>query len=393
MLAYSQSVTSTSTTRAGDPFNCRDADVVLLSSDGVEFKVHKKLIRLGSRVLSELIPLAQPPLHPPSAPPRHRKQRRVLRLSDSSDVLDLFLRFLYPIPEPPITLNDVYPLLELATKYGAPSVAARMRPHLLRPDHLAADPYVIYALAAYAGMHDIAAVAARHTLPHPIPSTLKLTEMAEGSALVQLLVYRRRCEAAAKSVATVADDRVPWWVQMQWRRLCFLGECWECAKLLPGRRLRWDRLACGSVVVPEYWVRYMAGVWEALGERLDPGIARDAGLLRPALESAVRCSKCVGRAWWDLEEFAGILADAVEEAIYSVKFSSAVEEDECVQADASAMTRVPKTNYLWASDRAVWPLFDYYLNVWSKRVVEEDTSSVILDDDDDTVAPPSEWES
>ena len=328
MLTYSQSIASTSTTRAADPFNSRDADVILLSSDGVEFKVHKKLIRLGSRVLSELIPLAQPP--PPPPPPstparRHRKQRPVLPLADSSDVLDLFLRFLYPIPEPPTTLNDVYPLLELATKYGAPSVAARMRPHLLRPDHLAGDPYVIYALAAYAGMPDIAAVAARHTLPHPIPSTLKLTGMAQGSALVPLLVYRRRCEAAARSVVAVAvggtddpDGRVPWWIQMRWRRFCFLGECWECAKLLPGRHLKWDKLVCGSLLVPEYWVRYMAGVREALGERLDPGVARDARLVRPALESAVRCSTCAGRAWWDVEEFAGILADAIEEAIFSV---------------------------------------------------------------------------
>ncbi|KAM5539756.1 hypothetical protein V8D89_006569 [Ganoderma adspersum] len=383
MLAYSQSVASTSTTRAADPFNSRDADVVLLSSDGVEFRVHKKLIRLGSRVLSELIPLAQPPPPSSSSPSRHhRKQRPVLHLADSSDVLDLFLRFLYPIPEPPTTLNDVYPLLELATKYGAPSVAARMRPHLLRPDHLAADPYVIYALAVYAGMPDIAAVAARHTLPHPIPSTLKLTEMAEGSALVRLLAYRRRCEAAAKSVvaAVADDDRVPWWIQMQWRRLCFLGQCWECAKLLPARHLKWDKLACGSLLVPEYWVRYMAGVREALGERLDAGVARDARLMRPALESAVRCSTCAGRAWWDLEEFAGILADAIEEAIYSVKLSSAVDEDEYMHADASAMMKVPKTNYLWASDRVVWPLFDYYFNVWSKRkVVEEDSECLITE--------------
>lgn len=318
MLAYSPSVASTTRTGAGDPFNCRDADVILLSSDGVEFKVHKKLIRLGSRVLSELIPFAQSPPPPSSPTRRHRKQRPVLSLADASDILDLFLRFIYPIPEPQITLNEVYPLLELATKYGAPNVASRMRPYLLRPDHLEADPYVIYALASYAGMHDIAAVAARHTLPHPIPSTLKLTEMAEGSALVRLLEYRRRCAAAAASVARIADDRVPWWIQMQWRRLCFLGQCWECAKLLPGRRLKWDRTACGSLQVPEYWVLYMAGVGAALGEKLDPRVARDAMLVGPALESAMRCSKCAGKAWWDMEEFAGILADAIEEAIYSV---------------------------------------------------------------------------
>ena len=319
MLARSQS--SSSRYRAGYPFNCRDADVVLRSSDGVEFRVHKRLMRIASEVLSELISLAQPPSSPPTSGRNHRKQRPVLDLRDSSENIDLFLRFIYPIPEPTITLNDVYTLLELSNKYSAPNVAQRMRPHLLRPDHLEADPYVIYALANYARMPDVAAVAARHTLPQPIPSTLKLTEMAEGTALVRLLEYRKKCAAAAASVTRIADEHVPWWVQLQWRRFCFLSECWECAKLLPGRVLKWHKKACGTVLVPEYWVEYMAAAGDALGERLDPGVVKDRRLLGPAIESAMRCSKCAAGAWRDVEEFAEILADAVEEAICSVSVS------------------------------------------------------------------------
>ena len=57
---------------------------------------------------------------------------------------------------------------------------------------------------------------------------------------------------------------------------------------------------------------------DALGERLDPGVVKDRKLLGPAIESAMRCSKCAAGAWRDVEEFAEILADAVQEAICSV---------------------------------------------------------------------------
>ncbi|EJF59655.1 hypothetical protein BD309DRAFT_492868 [Dichomitus squalens] len=390
MLAYSQSSSSTRTSRASHPFDCRDADIVLRSSDGVEFLVHKRLLRIASRVLTQLIPLARMPPPSSSSGRRHKKERPVLDLADSSENLDLFLRFIYPILEPSIMLNEVYTILELSTKYDAPSVAQRMRPHLLRPDHLEADPYVIYALATYAHMQDIAAVAARHTLSHPIPPTLKLTEMAEGTDLVRLLEYRKKCVAAAVSVTRIADDNVPWWVQLQWRRFCFLSECWECAKLLPGRSLKWHRTACGTVRVPDYWVEYMAAAGAALVEKLDPKVAKDRRLLQPAIECAMRCSKCAAAAWKDVEDFAEILAAAVEEAVCSVKFPVQGDEDEYARDDINALMMPPKTNYLSASDRPVWPMFDYFWDTWRKRIPEEDTTSVILEDDDHTLPPPSE---
>ena len=108
MTLYNPSLSSSSASLpAAPPFDSRDADVVLRSSDNVDFRVHKSILKLASPVLAALISLT--PL-PPSAPRRHRR-RRVVPLAEPGESLDLFLRFIYPVPEPPLSLDEVATLL------------------------------------------------------------------------------------------------------------------------------------------------------------------------------------------------------------------------------------------------------------------------------------------
>lgn len=142
--------------------------------------------------------------------------------------------------------------------------------------------------------------------------------MLPGAALLRLLDYRQRCVAAATRVARIENATVPWWLQLQWQRFCFLSECgWECAKL-PRRTLKWRKRLHECVEVPEYWIEYMNAVGTALGDTLDPAVARERELLRQAAEKAAGCSKCAGRVVWDLQEFGEILEDAIGEAIAGV---------------------------------------------------------------------------
>ncbi|RPD55449.1 hypothetical protein L227DRAFT_566618 [Lentinus tigrinus ALCF2SS1-6] len=363
---------SPSVVRAAAPFDGKDTNLVLRSSDNVDFRVHKHIISLASPVLDAFVsPASQPP--PPSATRRHRK-RPVVELSEPSEVLDLFLRFIYPVPEPSITLDDIAILLELARRYAAPCVASRMRLHLLRPEQLESDPLRVYALASLADMEDVARIAARHTLPHPPPSPAQLSEMRmlPGKALVRLLNYRKNCVQAAANVAHIADrdGSVPWWIQLQWRRFCFLSECgYECSKLRR-RRLKWHKTVSGCVDVPEWWVEYMGAVGKALMERLDPGVVREQRLVRPAVGKAMRCEKCAGKVIWDMEDFGRILAEAVEEAISSVELGVIGTRE--YEDNSRALAPCTKTNYLLPSDRVVWPLFDYFFNVYAKRLEQSD---------------------
>lgn len=319
MAVLCSSFSSSSAMRAAPPFDSKDANVVLRSSDNVDFKVHKHIIKLASPVLAAFISLAPSPPPPPSASRRHH-MRRIVELSDPSEFLDMFLRFVYPVPEPLLALDDVATVLELSHKYDSSTVTSRMRTHLLRPEFLESDPLQVYALASFAGMDDVVQIAARHTLPHPPPRPAHLTEkrMLPGAALLRLLDYRQRCVAAATRVARIENATVPWWLQLQWQRFCFLSECgWECAKL-PRRTLKWRKRLHECVEVPEYWIEYMNAVGTALGDTLDPAVARDRELLRQAAEKAAGCSKCAGRVVWDLQEFGEILEDAIGEAIAGV---------------------------------------------------------------------------
>lgn len=316
---------NSSTMRAAAPFDSKEANSILRSSDYVDFRVHRYIIAFASPVLGAFVSSASQ-LPPPSASRRHHQKRPVVELPEPSEVLDMFLRFIYPVSEPSITLDDAAILLEMARRYAAPSVASRMRLHLLRPDILDPNPLRVYALACFGEMEDVARIAARHTLPDPAPSPVQLAEMPmlTGESLVRLLEYRKKCVQAAADVARIASsgkggsDSMPWWIRLQWREFCFLSECgYECSKL-PRRRLKWHRTASGCVDVPEWWVEYMDAVGAALREHLDPGVARTQRLVQPAVEKAMQCQKCSGKVFWDIEKFARILEEAVEEAISAV---------------------------------------------------------------------------
>ena len=313
------------TMRAPPPFDSKDANLVLVSSDGVEFRVHKHMIALASPVLAALIPASSTSLAPPHpyVHPRQPRQRPRLLLSQPAHVLNIFLRFIYPIPEPPsLSLPTISLLLSLAHDYSATSITTRMRPHLLSAIHLDNSPLAVYALASSAGMADVARLAARRALAHPLPPARELTGSAFGLAgdtLLRLLAYRRACAAAAAEVASTRAG-VPWWIQLRWRSFCFLSECWACPRGAR-RTLKWKKVVGESVEVPVWWVEYLNEVRMALlGEKLDPAVAQDRAIMRRAVEGAAGCERCKERVFWDMVEFARILEDAIEEAISSVSF-------------------------------------------------------------------------
>ncbi|KAI0365045.1 hypothetical protein BV20DRAFT_1056785 [Pilatotrama ljubarskyi] len=293
-MTFSDTRSSTESRRAADPFKSKDANVILQTSDHVEFRVHKNVTALASPATSASS----------TASSRSHHKRRLVDLPQTSAVLDLFLRFTYPTPEPTLALDDIATLLELARKYDTRCVTTRMRAHLLRPNHLEDDPTTVYALASFAGMIDVARIAARYTLSRALPARLAEVRLLDGTALVRLLQYRKNSIKAATDVVR-REGVVP---------------CAECASALPRCKLAWRRKTLHeAVVAPQYWVDYVHGVKAALQLKLDPSVVRDPALMRPAVESGTGCTRCASKAHWDLDEFADILEEVIEEAISGVK--------------------------------------------------------------------------
>ncbi|CDO74331.1 hypothetical protein BN946_scf184850.g3 [Trametes cinnabarina] len=278
MTAYD--VGSSVIVRAADPFYSKDANVIVRSVDDVEFRVHKHLLKLAAPTLAALINLTA--CHTTS---RANRTRRLVALPHTGNALDMFLRFVYPVPEPCLALEDIAALLEIAVQYGAAGVTARMRPHLLLPAHLETNPFAVYALASYAGLNKVARIAARRTLAKESPGRLAGMRLLQVAAHVRLLQYRQNCMKAAQEVAHAeGTGAVPSWIQMRSRRFCFLSQGGTCTG--KRRTLAWTKALHGCASVSESWVDYMAGVRAALHKTLNPSVARDTALVGLEVDDA-----------------------------------------------------------------------------------------------------------
>ncbi|KZS87873.1 hypothetical protein SISNIDRAFT_389314, partial [Sistotremastrum niveocremeum HHB9708] len=86
-------------------------DLIIRTRDGVDFRVHRSLLSLASRVFRDMLTLDQTAL--PSSSPIH-----VVDVSEVSAHLEAILRYLYPYPSPVLTsLDQLVVLLEIADKY------------------------------------------------------------------------------------------------------------------------------------------------------------------------------------------------------------------------------------------------------------------------------------
>ena len=137
-------------------FNALDADAILCSSDRKELRVHKVFLSLASPVFRDMFGLPQP-IESPSKVPS-------IVISESSDILQPLIQYLYPYSPPEIPDVEVWAkLYTTADKYNIEVVADWLR-GMLVPRFLETSPLRVYALASYWGFEEEAKVASRGTL-------------------------------------------------------------------------------------------------------------------------------------------------------------------------------------------------------------------------------------
>ncbi|TFY60521.1 hypothetical protein EVJ58_g5103 [Rhodofomes roseus] len=118
-----------------------DADVVLRSSDGIDFYVHKSTLRIASTFFATMLSLPQADLAGPGLP--------VIPVTEDSRVLNHVLRILYPVHHPAITKAvDAIPLLHAAEKYQLPSVTLAVEKSLVLLCHMQSQVLDAYAVAS-----------------------------------------------------------------------------------------------------------------------------------------------------------------------------------------------------------------------------------------------------
>ncbi|KAI0675767.1 hypothetical protein C8Q78DRAFT_1006485 [Trametes maxima] len=144
------------------------ADVVFRSSDKIYFKLHKILLSLASPFFADMFSLPQPTCalsasHAPS--PIHSDPDQigglpVVRVTESSSVLERLFRLCYPMSDPSLTtLEEVRHTLEAALKYQMREAISIITNRL--SSLVLTVPLRVYAVASRLSLEPIRCVAAR----------------------------------------------------------------------------------------------------------------------------------------------------------------------------------------------------------------------------------------
>ena len=169
-----------------------NADVILQSSDLVQFRVHKLVLVTSSPFFGDMFSLPQPPND--AAP----DELPMVHLPEDAEVLNSLISVLYPVPpEIPPSSDNILALLAAATKYDMDAAQSFIRAEVSRRGLLSptgAEVFRVYAIACSKGLIPEVAMTARLTLGYPLTfeSLGDALRLFEGWALRDLAEFRLR---------------------------------------------------------------------------------------------------------------------------------------------------------------------------------------------------------
>jgi len=167
-----------------------DANIIVLSSDQANFRVHKSVLAISSPFFNDLLSLPQPP------DGEIVDGLPVVELPEDAGLLSSLISLLYPVtPVIPDSYQKVFALLAVCQKYEMESVQFNIRfaiKHGRFPSPVKAEAFSAYAIASGMGLVPEAEDAARLTLGQPMTfeSLGEGLRSFNGRALCDLIRYR-----------------------------------------------------------------------------------------------------------------------------------------------------------------------------------------------------------
>jgi len=181
------------TTFVPEALDVPDANLVIQSSDLVNFHIHKSVLAMASPVFRDLFSLRQP-LGSESV-----DGLPVVKLTEDAELLNSLFSMLYPVRLViPNSYEKVLYLLAACQKYDMDQVQSIIRAEVDRggpPSPVGTEAFRAYAIASGKRLIPEMEYAARLTLDHPMTfETLgEGLRLFEGSALQDLARFRKRC--------------------------------------------------------------------------------------------------------------------------------------------------------------------------------------------------------
>jgi len=181
------------TTLLSQPLDIPDANIIIRSSDLVNFRVHKSVLAMTSPVFSELLSLPQP------SDSESIDGLPVVQLSEDAELLNSLVSILYPVwLVIPNSYEKVLYLLAACQKYEMVQVQSFIHAEVNRgsfPAPVGTEAFRAYAIASSKGLIPEMKRTARLTLDHPMTfETLgEALRLFDGCALRDLIRFRKRC--------------------------------------------------------------------------------------------------------------------------------------------------------------------------------------------------------
>lgn len=173
-------------------------ELIIQTSDGVNFYVSKYNLALASTFFAAKFPPPHPP--PPSLTIAPDTNRALVFTTDDSDLWEKLLPLVYVSLERDIASTDIGMLLAAAQRYNMVGITHILGQMLTRADMME-EPLRVYAVACAFGFPEAARVAARRSLR--LPACLGFAselQYASAAAYHRLLDYRRRCALAVRAL-------------------------------------------------------------------------------------------------------------------------------------------------------------------------------------------------
>ncbi|KAH9913579.1 uncharacterized protein BXZ73DRAFT_55456 [Epithele typhae] len=138
---------------AAPPFDQPSADIIVRSTDRVDFLVHRTILAQASPVFADMFTLPQQPRGSADTEPP------VVEVSEDKETLRHLLLFCYPVKKPALTsFEDIVPVLSAAVKYDMGWLVDLLSAYL-KP-MMSARPLRVWAIACGARLEELAQEAA-----------------------------------------------------------------------------------------------------------------------------------------------------------------------------------------------------------------------------------------
>ncbi|KAJ7580268.1 hypothetical protein C8J56DRAFT_962698 [Mycena floridula] len=263
------------TVLAKHPFDDPKADIILRTSDGVDFRVYKLLLSLVSPVFKDMFEIPQPTGTDGSGEKQINNEVQVVELPETSRVMKHLLSWCDPRAIPSttaaeLTLKDICDTLEAVDKYEMESLGGRALSGL--KFHITDHPLSVYAIACShqdldASGSEIARQAAKELLKHEIPFTsgdVDALNDLSATNLQRLYQYHVTCGVKAQSLTRDWS----WSNEVQfdgpWANRCQYKVSSQCSCGKDKTYTTRVHISNTSFHVADWWVEYMSAAGMAL---------------------------------------------------------------------------------------------------------------------------------